>query len=77
VTPDEKDQLWASMYRIRAGAHRVAAARNDMYAKLIEASSSLRHFTEAFIASETHDFAQHPDLAELDAQMDGFYGSAE
>lgn len=77
MTPDEKDQFWASMYRIRAGAHRVAAARDDMLAATVQMGTSLRHFSEALVASEARDFAEHPDLAELNVRMDGFSGSAE
>lgn len=38
------------------------------------ASSALRAFGVAFQTSNDQELAQHPDMAELNVQMDGFYG---
>jgi hypothetical protein len=76
MSPDERAQFWASMYRIRANAHRVAAARDDLDAAAIEAAASMRRLGEAYAAAEAREVAEHPDLAELNVQLDGFYGGA-
>ncbi|WP_158071938.1 hypothetical protein [Kitasatospora sp. CB01950] len=40
---------------------------------MVEAAESVRTFMEAFTESERLEIAQHPDLAELNIQLDGFY----
>ncbi len=74
MSPDERAQFWASMYRIRANAHRFAAARDDLNAAAIEAAASMQRFVEAYAAAEVREVAEHPDLAELNVQLDGYYG---
>ena len=74
MTPDEKAKFWASLYRIRANAHKLAAARDELNASAIEAAAALRRFAGAFAAAEAREVAEHPDLAELNLQLDGYYG---
>ncbi|WP_030344796.1 hypothetical protein [Streptomyces sp. NRRL S-1022] len=61
-------------YELRARLHRIAAGQLRAAAAVL-ATKSMRQFTDAFNAGVTRDVAQHPDLAELNAQMDGFYGA--
>ena len=63
------------MHGIMAGRHRVAAAEHKMAAAALKAAKSLRGFSEAWNASVANDVAEHPDLVELNVQMDGFYSA--
>jgi len=74
MTADESDEFWARMYRFRASTLRALAARDEMFAKVIEAGTAARKFAEAWVDSEAREVAEHPDLAELNVQLDGFYG---
>lgn len=75
MTPDERDEFWARMYRFRASMLRALTARDEMMATTIDAATSMRHFAEAMRASEAKEVAEHPDLAELNLQLDGYYGT--
>jgi hypothetical protein len=78
MTRDERDEFWIRAYRLRAAAHRFAAARDDLNAVAIVAARSFRHLSETMAAGEAadirRDIAEHPDLAELNVQLDGYYG---
>ncbi|MBT2508828.1 hypothetical protein J7I98_23660 [Streptomyces sp. ISL-98] len=67
-------ELRARLHRIMAGRLRVAAAQHDMAASAVMATKSLKGFTDAWNASVAREVAEHPDLAELNVQMHGFYG---
>lgn len=73
--PVDPYELRAHMHRIAAGRLRVAAAEQDMAASAILAARSMKQFTEAFNAGVARDVAEHPDLAELNVQMDSFYSA--
>jgi hypothetical protein len=75
LTPDELDQFWAALYRLRAQAYRLAASRDELNATAIEATAAMRRFIAAFTEAEASEIAEHPDLAELNVQLDGFYGT--
>ena len=69
-------------YELRAHIHRVMAARIRVFAAIHElaancalAERSVRHFADAWNAGVAREVADHPDLAELNVQMDGFYGT--
>lgn len=68
------DEFRARMLRIMAGRARVTAAQLDLAASIVDLSTSMRSFNEAFAAREARDVAEHPDLAQLDVQLDGYYG---
>jgi hypothetical protein len=70
--PDEYE-LQAQRLRILAGLYRKKAAELDMAAEAALASRSMRKFVDAWNAAVAQDIAQHPDLAELNVQLDGFY----
>lgn len=74
MTADEHDAFWARLYRFRASTYRALAARDEMVAKVIEAGTAMRQFAEAWRDAEAREVAEHPDLAELNVQLDGFYG---
>lgn len=74
MTPDERDEFWIRAYRLRAQAHRIAAARDNLNATALGAARSMRHLVEAFQAAESREVSEHPDLAELNVQLDGHYG---
>lgn len=57
---------------LHARLHRIA---QDTAAAASMATKSLKQFTGAFNAGVARDVAEHPDLAELNVQMDGFYGT--
>ena len=69
-------------YEVRAALHRAAAIRlriaagvHDIASKAALAERSMRQFADAWNASVAREVAEHPDLAELNVQMDGFYGA--
>jgi hypothetical protein len=63
------------MHRFRAAQLRMLAASEDLAAAACVTAETFREFTAAFTASEVREVQGHPDLAELDARLDGFYGS--
>lgn len=74
--PDEYE-LQARRLRILAGLYRKKAAELDMAAQAALAARSMRRLAEAWDAGIAQDFAAHPDLAELNVQLDGFYSPGE
>lgn len=70
--PDEYE-IRARMLRLLAAGHRKKAAELEMAASAVLAGRSIRKFTEAWNAGIAQDVANHPDLAELNVQLDGFY----
>lgn len=67
----------AAMHRIMAGRLRVAAAEQDLAASAVLATQSMKRFADAMNASVAQEVAQHPDLAEINVQLDGFYDGPE
>lgn len=70
LTPEEK----AAAYRARASWHRTLAARDDLLATVTETAIEMRKFCAAMQAGFDAEAAAHPDLAELNVQLDGYYG---
>lgn len=66
-------ELRARMHRIAASQLRAAAAGQDVAAAAMLAAKSMKQLTDAFNAGVARDVAEHPDLAELNVQLDGFY----
>ncbi|MFF0138531.1 hypothetical protein ACFYRN_19075 [Streptomyces sp. NPDC005227] len=69
--------LRARMLRLLAAAHRKRAAELDMAAAAAEAGGAMRRLADIITAGEARDIAEHPDLAELNVQLDGFYNEPE
>lgn len=66
-------ELHVRRLRILAGLYRQKAAELDMAAEAAVASRSLDHLVKTWNAAVAQDVAQHPDLAELNVQLDGYY----
>ncbi|WP_157872131.1 hypothetical protein [Streptomyces silaceus] len=67
-------ELRARQLRILASLHRKRADELERTAEAGLAARSMRRLTAALTASEVRQIAEHPDLAELNVQLDGFYG---
>ncbi|MFI6986050.1 hypothetical protein ACIBSV_46860 [Embleya sp. NPDC050154] len=70
-TPDEAR---AALFRILAARARVAAAQFELAAEVASATASMRECATAIQRSYDAEVAAHPDLAELDVQLDSYYG---
>ncbi|MCX5054206.1 hypothetical protein [Streptomyces sp. NBC_00474] len=71
----DRYELRARQLRILAGLHRRRAAELEKAAEAALASRSMRRLTEMLTEAEVRDLAEHPDLAELNVQLEGFYGA--
>ena len=72
--PDEHE-VRARLHRIEANRLRLLAAHQDVYANVADLSGAMQRLADAMSAGDARDMAQHPDLAELNVQLDGFYGA--
>ncbi|MGW6946209.1 hypothetical protein ACWGHD_04700 [Streptomyces xanthophaeus] len=72
LTPEER----AAMYRARAALHRASAARDELLATMTETAAVMQKFVAMVQAGFDAETATHPDLAELNVQLDGYYGPA-
>jgi hypothetical protein len=70
----DRFELRARQLRILAGLHRKRAAELDLAAEAALATRSMRRLADLLTEAEVRDLAEHPDLAELSVQLDGFYG---
>jgi hypothetical protein len=61
------------MLRILAIGHEAKAAHLRLEATMVEAAASMKAFADGMQECVDHDLATHPDLAELNVQMDSFY----
>ncbi|WP_148001764.1 hypothetical protein [Streptomyces sp. adm13(2018)] len=68
-------------YERRAAIHRLAASRHKLIAAVHEASAAFVGLAKAMREAHAHidasaarEVATHPDLAELNVQLDGYYG---
>ncbi|MFI7096813.1 hypothetical protein [Streptomyces lydicus] len=66
-------ELRARLHRILAGQLRVAAAAQDMAAAAVMTTKSMKQFAVVWNTAIARDVAEHPDLAELNVQLDGYY----
>lgn len=73
--PADAYELRARLHRIAAERLRVAAAEQDMAAAAVMATKAMKDFTNVWNAGIARDVAEHPDLAELNVQMDSFYSA--
>ena len=67
-------ELRARMHRIMAARYRAAAAEQEMFAVMATTSASIRELGRLMVEAEAREIAGHPDLAELNVQLDGYYG---
>ncbi len=73
-TPD-RYELRTRQLRILAGLHRKRADELERAAEMAMASRSMRRFAELLTEAEMRQLSEHPDLAELNVQLEGFYGA--
>lgn len=73
MTPEER----AAWHRVRAAHLRYLASREEMFATMVTTGESMRQLASAFQAGFDRDMAEHPDLAELNVRLDGYYGPPE
>lgn len=73
MTPEEQAKITASMHRFRANRLRMMAAWEDLNATAAEAAIPLAAFVKTLKEAEAREIAEHPDLAELNVQLDGYY----
>lgn len=66
-------QRRAFLLRVQAMQHRMTAAQLELGATMAEAGESIRKWGAAMQAMYDAEVAEHPDLAELNVQMDGWY----
>lgn len=71
---NDEAEIKAAILRHMAHRYRAYAAVYDTAAACVKAAASAQALTEAFRRSEAREIATHPDLAELNVQMDGYYG---
>jgi hypothetical protein len=50
------------------------AEQHRAYAEMIETAIAFRDLATVLRAGDAGDVASHPDLAELNVQLDGYYG---
>lgn len=72
MTPEER----AAQHRVRAAYLKCLATREEMFASLVTAGESMRKLAASFQAGVDSEVAEHPDLAELNVRLDGYYGPA-
>ncbi|HTE57068.1 MAG TPA: hypothetical protein VK698_39715 [Kofleriaceae bacterium] len=70
----DRYEFWERAHRLKAAAHRAAAAREDMAAEMVKATKPMRNFAAIMQGGFDRDLGMHPDLAELNVQLDGYYG---
>ncbi|MFI9463746.1 hypothetical protein [Streptomyces xiamenensis] len=71
-TPDEVD-LRVRMLRILAAFHRKRAADLDMAASAVFATHAMDRLVDVTTEAEGQEVAAHPDLAELNVQLNALY----
>ncbi|MFE2346470.1 hypothetical protein [Kitasatospora cineracea] len=74
MTPEERAEAAARIHRLRAKWFKFLAAREELNATAAETGEAMRKFAAALTDAEKRDVAEHPDLAELNLQLDGYYG---
>lgn len=64
----------AALLRFAASTFDRAAAQLRLAASATIAADKMRQFAKQMQAANDYELATHPDLAELNVQMDGLYG---
>ncbi|WP_414167143.1 hypothetical protein ACMATS_05915 [Streptoverticillium reticulum] len=67
-------QYAEAVHRMAAAVHRTAAAAHGFSGAAVRMGGAMRCFTEALSVAEAAQIARHPDLAELNIQLDNYYG---
>lgn len=64
----------AAMHRAEAMKHRLIAGMHEAGVAMADLAKALHEANARVDASVAEEVATHPDLAELNVQLDGFYG---
>jgi tellurite resistance protein len=65
----------AAARRLMAACLRHVAAEHDLAATCAVTAQAFSNLSNTWRAAEAKAVASHPDLAELDVQLDGFYSA--
>jgi len=69
------DYEWrAAIHRVEASKHKLIAAVHEASAAFVDLAKAMREADVHINASVASEVASHPDLAELNVQLDGYYG---
>lgn len=71
------EELRARLYRLLAATHENRAAHYRFVASAIDTAAAVRRLAAAMQAVDDREVATHPDLAELNVMLDGFYAAEE
>lgn len=71
------DELQPRLLRLLAMMHEAKAKERRLKADTAEAAESIRKLADSMQEGFDRDVASHPDLAELNVQMDAFYPAEE
>ncbi|MFE6412524.1 hypothetical protein ACFVOR_36955 [Streptomyces sp. NPDC057837] len=63
----------AAMHKAMVIRLRMAAAAHELAATTAITERSMRQFVDTWNSSVAREVAEHPDLAELNVQLDGYY----
>lgn len=63
-----------NLHRLQAAKHRLIAGMHEAGVAMAGLAKALREADAHIRAAEAREVAEHPDLAELNVQLDGFYG---
>ncbi|MFD5564514.1 hypothetical protein [Kitasatospora griseola] len=74
MTPEERAEVIARVHRLRAKWLRFLATREELNVTAADTGEAMRKFAATLTDAERRDVAEHPDLAELNLQLDGYYG---
>ncbi len=72
----DRYEFWERAHRVKAAAHRAAAAREDSFAAMAKTARAMHNFAAGMQAAANREVAEHPDLAALNVQLDGYYGGS-
>ncbi|GAA0423745.1 hypothetical protein [Streptomyces luteireticuli] len=70
----DSSQYAEAMHRVAAAIHRVAAGTQGAVGAAARLGGAMHRFTEALAAADAAEIAEHPDLAELNVQLNNYYG---
>lgn len=66
-------ELHARTLRVMAMMHEAKALKLRLEASMVDAAASMRAFADEWQGCMDNELATHPDMAELNVQMDSWY----
>lgn len=70
------DDIRPRLIRVLAHVHEVKAAKLRLEAAMIETAAKFRAFTDLYQSGFDDELASHPDLAEVNVMLDGYYAKS-